>query len=202
MQASDHLRAFQSRSRSARRLLARQIAFYAEDRLPKTELEAIFELSFLNIFISFETQLIELMKTNMMMPASGSGRIRSLVVPKSRAQAGRVLQGSGRYIQLLPIENLERVASIYLKDGGPFTALTEGQKIEVRKCYTIRNHIAHKSDDSQKAFKRKILEQVSIPSHRHTAGFYLKSQITGTRTYFDHHSAELGRALRSFCSNS
>lgn len=202
MRASEHLRAFQRRSQRSRRLLLRQVSFYQNGDLPKTELEDVFELSFLNIFTSFETQLTEVMKTNMMLSVSNSGRVRSLIQPRSRAQAARILQASGKYIQLLPIENLERVASIYLKDGAPFTLLSDGEKLELRKSYAIRNHIAHKSEDSRRVFKKKIFDQVNLPAHRHSAGYYLRNRITQSRTYFDHHSAELGRVLQTFCSNS
>lgn len=200
MQASDHLRAFLNQSRRARNLLARQEGFHSEGILPKTELEAIFELSFLNIFSSFETQISELMKTNMLLENGSDGNIRSLSIPRSRAQSGRILQGTGRYVQLMPIEQLEKIATVYLKGGKPFTTLSEGEKTQVRKCYAIRNHIAHKSDDSRRSFKKKILDQVSIPAHRHTAGFYLRSQISRGRTYFDHHAAELGKTLQTLCS--
>ena len=200
MLASEHLTAFQNRSRRARRFLGRQVVFHAQGILPKTELEEVFELTFLNVFTSFETQLSEVMKTNMMMEYAGNGHVRSLVRPRSRAQAGRLLQGAGRYIQLLPIEQLEKVASVFLKDGGPFTVLSEGAKSELRKSYAIRNHIAHRSEDSKKTFRKKILDQVNLPARRHSAGYYLKSQITGSRTYFDHHSAELGRVLQTFCA--
>ena len=202
MQAIDHLGAFRGRMTRARRLLARQQRFFQSGELPKIELEAVYELSFLNIFSSFETQMVELMKTNMLLPVGSDGNVRSLATPRSRVQAGRLLLGTSRYVSMMPVEQLERIAKVYLKNGKPFTLLSQAEKGEIAKSYAIRNHIAHQSDDSRKMFKKKILDQVSIPAQRHTAGFYLRSQITSSRTYFDHHAAELGKALQSLCSQT
>jgi hypothetical protein len=170
--------------------------------VPKTELEAVYELAFLNIFVAFENDLTELFKTNLLMECDLNGRKRSIFLPKNRPLADKLLLGTNRYFQLLPVEQMEKTARIYLKDGGPFVNLETAQKQAIAKAYAIRNHIAHRSPESKKSFKKKVLEGVNLPRTAYSPGYYLKNSISVDRTYFDHHVAEIGGALRFVCETS
>lgn len=154
MQPSDHLVVFRNKIRRSRRLLARQVNFHNIGQLPKTELDSIFELAFFHVFVAFENELTELLKTNVMLARGSDGRVRSVIVPSNRADAQRLLVGVQRYFQLLPVEQMEKIAKVYLKEGRPFTSLSIMQKSAIAKCYAIRNHIAHNSSDSKRMFKR------------------------------------------------
>lgn len=202
MHPHDHLRNFQSKVQRVRRLLARQIDLSKSGSLPKTELDAIYELAFLNIFVAFENDLTELFKTNMLKSHGSGGQKRSIFVPKTRALADKLLQGTGKYFQILPIEQMEKAARLHFKDGGPFVTLTAAQKDAIGKAYAIRNHIAHRSTESKKSYKKKILSQVTLSKPSYSPGYYLKSAIALNRSYFDHHVAEIGGILRDVCEAS
>jgi hypothetical protein len=202
MSPNDHLVSFQKKVRKTRFLLARQIKLTTEQKVPKTELEAIYELCFMNVFVAFENDLTELLKTNLLMKHGGDGKLRSLYNPNSRPAAEKLLLGTNRYFQLLPVEQMEKVARVYLKNGGPFVTLTSSQKNELGKAAAIRNHIAHKSAESKKTYKKKILSHVILPKSSFSPGYYLKSNLSHHRTYFDHHVAEIGSCLRDIVSNS
>ncbi len=94
MLPADHPKSFQSKVKNTRRLLARQINLFRVGSVPKTELEAIYELAFLNVFVAFENDLTELFKTNLLMGLDAKGRVRSLFAPKNRPLAERLLIGS------------------------------------------------------------------------------------------------------------
>lgn len=197
-----HLLSFQRKVRKTRFLLARQIKFSQENKIPKTELEAIYELCFMNVFVAFENDLTELLKTNLLMERGADGKLRSLYLPKSRPSAEKLLVGTNRYFQLLPVEQMEKIAKVYLKDGGPFVLLSSTQKGELGKSMAIRNHIAHKSPESKNAYKKKVLAHVSLPKSSYSPGYYLKSNLSRNVTFFDHHVSEMGACLRDISLNS
>lgn len=199
MSPNDHIDTFLRSVRTTRRLLSRQHNFFNRNDLPRQELEAIYELAFLRVFTSFENQLIELLKTNMIMAKDAKGRIRSHFPVTDRAKAGKLLLGSNRYFQFLPVEKMESTARVYLKNGGPFVLLSNNQKVSVAKAYAIRNHIAHKSSDSKLSFKKKVLNGVRLPRSSTSPGYYLRSAMTSHATYFDHHVSEIGSCLNTLC---
>lgn len=202
MQPSDHLDSYRNRVQRTRRLLARQVTLHGIGLLPKTELEAVYELAFLNTFVAFENELTELLKTNLMMSVGSDGRSRSKFIPANRADAARLILGTQRYFQLLPIEQMEKITKVYLKDGKPFTTLSASQKDAVGKCHAIRNHIAHKSTDSKATYIKKVRGQVTLSSKRTSPGLYLRSSMAVNRTYFDHHIAELGGIMNHLCTST
>ncbi|UUL81701.1 hypothetical protein [Sphingomonas qomolangmaensis] len=202
MHPNDHIAAFLKNVRTTRRLLSRQVGFFNQNGLPRRELESIYELAFLRVFISFETQLVELLKTNLMMPVDCAGRIRSNFPVTNRAQAGKLLLGPNRYFQILPVEQMEKIAKVYLKNGGPFVGLDPTQKISIAKAYAIRNHIAHKSTDSKYSFQKKVLNSVVLPRSSTSPGYYLRTSMTNNVTYFDHHVSSVGSCLNKICRES
>lgn len=199
MPANDHIDTFQRNVRTTRRLLSRQVNLFGTGTLPRRELEAIYELAFLKIFISFENQLTELLKTNMLMGTDSAGRIRSNFPVANRAKAGKLLLGSQRYFQLLPVEQMEKIARVYLKNGGPFISLSSSQKKSVLKAHAIRNHIAHRSSDSRASFEKKVLNGVMLPRPSTSPGYYLRTPMTVHATYFDHHVSEIASCLNDLC---
>ena len=202
MLPNDHLTAFRNKVRRTRRLLSRQVAFHDAGKIPKTELESIFELAFLNAFVAFENELTELLKTNLLMPTGSDGLLRSKYVPLNRMDAERLLLGTQRYFQLLPVEQMEKISKVYLKDGRPFTTLSTVQKGSIAKSHAIRNHIAHNSPDSKKTYLKRVRDHVTLSSNRTAVGLYLRSSMTSSLTYFDHHISELGGIMNHLCSSS
>lgn len=198
MLPADHLNKFVNGVSRSRRLLARQQAFFHNGSLPKTELDAINELCFLNVFTLFESQTLEMLKTYMMISHTTDGRRMSLHVPESRPSAQRLLLGTNRYISIMPIEQLEKIARVYLREGRPFSELTPSDRNTLKKSYAIRNHIAHKSSDSLKSYKKTVLSGVSLPKKSNVPGYYLRSMQTLTKSYFDHHVSSLGNVMRLF----
>lgn len=202
MLPADHLKSFQSKIKRSRRLLARQIEFWRNGQLPITELEAIYELSFLNAFVAFESELTELLKTNMLMDRGSDGKIRSIFSPANRSLAGQMLNGPNRYFQLLPVEQMERISRIYLKGGGPFIELSGPQKKAIGQSYAIRNHIAHRSPDSKLSYSKKVLANVILPRSSFSPGYYLRNNQTANITYFDFHVSSIGGCLRTIAEKS
>ena len=202
MLANRHLTSFQGQVKRVRRLLSRQLILLSEGLVPKSEIESIYELAFLKIFVSFENELYELFKTNMLMKYDFHGHRRSLVTFENRSITDKILLGSSKYVQLLPVEQLEKIAKVYLKDGIPFTCLNANSKRGVSQGHIIRNHIAHRSEQSKIKYKKFVLDSVTLPKNSSVPGYYLSSQQTRTVTYFDHHVAEIGACLRMLCERT
>lgn len=202
MSPNAHLDSFKNKVKRTRRLLGRQIELLQLQKIPKTDLESIYELSFMNVFVAFENDLIELFKTNLLMTHGRSGKVRSLYRPNSRPAADKLLLGTNKHFQILPVDQMEKIARVYLKDGGPFVALSLVQKTGLGKAIAIRNHIAHKSPSSRKAFQTKVLSQINLPKSSFSPGYYLRSGLAQNITYFDHHVSEIGSCLKHIVDNS
>lgn len=202
MSPNDHLLTFQRKLRRTRKLLGRQVSLNGDSRVPISEVEAIYELCFLQVFISFENSIVELMKTNLMLPVGSDGKKRSMYPIVNRTLAGRILKGTSGYFSIMPVEQLQKVAKVYLRDGRPFTELSPAIKGEVSKAYAIRNHIAHRSPETQLKYQNQVVNLATLPRVSFIPGYYLRSYQTAQITYFDHHVSELGRALRFCCDNT
>lgn len=202
MLADQRFDRFRKRFQASRKLLERQKHVLSQGHISKTELERVAEMCFFNIFVDFEGSLVELFVDNLMMRHGSDGKRRSLVVPSSRGQAVKLLAGRRPYPDILPIDHTIEVACDLLKDGRPFSLLSNDDKEKVRRAQAIRNHIAHQSTHSRDKYRRKITNNVALPRRRYQPGYYLNSMITARATYFDHHASDVAGVLRFLCDET
>jgi hypothetical protein len=115
---------------------------FSAGRISKTDLDSVYEALFLRAVTNFEAFLEDLFLAILRGSARYSRqRVRVQMSTVSRDALMRILLQDRAYLNWLPFTNTERRAKLYLKDGRPFTDLTEGDK----SITVIRNAIAHKS---------------------------------------------------------
>ncbi len=188
----------QKRTRLAADIANRQKTLASNGHVGKRDIYQILESSFLSSFLSFENFLEEILIDNMLMDKGPDSKVRSLVRVKNRKHAKLILLNGRSYFQPLPYKrNLVETASVFLKDGRPFTSATDAEIQIIEKARHIRNHIAHRSAETERKYRRQVLSQVTLPHSSLQPGYLLNSRFSITRSYFEHYVSELlGIAIR------
>ena len=177
---------------------------YTSKHIKRIDLDSVYEALFLRAVTSFEIFLEELFISTLEGKKQYSKKRVSLNVAftvKSRqALIDLLLQGSN-YMMWLPFPNTEKRAKIYLKDGRPFSELTDGDKSLIKTITITRNAIAHKSPYALNEFQRIVIGSRSLlPGEKNPAGF-LRSNTTSSppTNIFEIYVGELGRLASFLC---
>jgi len=147
-----------------------------------TDLDLIYESSFLTAVAEFESLLFELLVEAGSQARVSVGSARSLMRPRSRLAFRTALLQGRQYVDTLPFRRLQDTASLYLKDGGPFDAVSLGDRELLAQAYAIRNAIAHRSEASQSKFEKDCPWVDRLPRNRRRPGPYLQQVVRRSPT--------------------
>jgi hypothetical protein len=178
----------------------RMEGLYQNDKIALRDLHSVYEALFLRAVTSFEVFLEE----HFVSILERRTRFRSRGVSvRMKATSGdalmEILLQGNKYMIWLPFDNTEKRARIYLKDGKPFSDLTDGDKSMIKTITTIRHAIAHKSRHATGEFGRTVVgAQSLLRGERHPAG-YLRSQTSPSVNRFEIYVGELGRIAGVLC---
>jgi len=173
---------------------------FQKKSVTKTDIETIYEALFLRSVTSFES-FIEKLFLAILLGKAPDIKGKSLIVVASRPALQVILLQNNNYLDWLPYSKTEGRANIYLKDGKPFTNITDGDKSQIKTITVIRNAIAHKSDYAMREFKEKVVgNRPLLTNEKRPAGF-LRSQIRANprQLRFQTYVAELARIAASLC---
>jgi hypothetical protein len=177
-------------------------ALYQNHSIVLRDLHSVYEALFLRGVTSFEVFLEDLFISIIRQRTTYSrGRVSVRMTATSHQALIDILLQGDKYMTWLPFNNTEQRAKIYLKDGKPFSELTDGDKSMMKSITTIRNAIAHKGPHAINEFKRTVIgSQRLLPVEKSPAGF-LRSQVrTGpTRNRFEVYAGELARIGAALC---
>ena len=135
----------------------RMESLYQNKRIKVRDLHAMYEALFLRGVTSFEVFLEELFISIITQKATyKKGRISVRMTAISRQALMDILLQGDRYMVWLPFSQTEARAKIYLREGKPFSELTDADKSMIRTVTTIRNAIAHRSRHATNEFKRTV----------------------------------------------
>ncbi len=194
------LEAFQRSLRSINATRGRMEQLFQQNRIKKTDIETLYEALFLRSVTSFES-FLENLFISIMLGKEPTAKGVSLMKARSKpALHGILLQGD-RYLDWLPYGKTEGRAQLYLKNGRPFTSVTDGDKSQIKTVTLIRNAIAHKSEYAMKEFKHKVIGgRLLLSGETRPAGF-LRSQIRASprQLRFEVYVSELARIAASLC---
>jgi len=175
---------------------------YSTKNIVLRDLDTVYEALFLRTVTGFEVFIEE----HFIAIVSGREKLgkRRVSVRMNATSAGALmdilLQGDA-YMTWLPFAKTEKRAQIYLKDGKPFSELSDGDRSMIRSITIIRNAIAHRSSHAAQEFSRVVIgSQHLLPTEKTPAGF-LRSQVrTGpTRNRFEIYAGELARIAMALC---
>jgi hypothetical protein len=175
---------------------------YGRKRIVLRDLHSVYEALFLRAVTSFEVFLEDLfvsILTNKVRYSRTRVSVRMTAI-STQALMDVLLQGQN-YMAWLPFGRTEDRAKIYLKDGRPFTELTDSDKSVIRTITTIRNAIAHGSTHATSEFKRTVIgSRTLLPIERKPAGFLRSTVRTApTRNQFEVYVGELARIAAKLC---
>ncbi len=166
------------------------------------DVQSVYEALFLRAVTSFEVfleeQFVAIMRGR---TAYDPRRVAVRMTTTSTQALMDILLRGDQYMTWLPFGQTERRASIYLKDGKPFSELTNSDKSMIRTITTIRNAIAHRSTHATDEFKKTVVGSRNLlPSEKSPAGF-LRSQARAApiRNRFEVYVSELARIAVALC---
>jgi hypothetical protein len=175
---------------------------YAAKVISQRDLHSVYEALFLRGVTSFEVFLEELFVSILEGRTTyRRDRVSVLIAASSSAALREILLQGGKYMDWLPYDRTEKRAKLYLKEGKPFSELSDGDRSMVKTVTTIRHAIAHRSRHATGEFKRTVIgSQVLLRGERSPAGF-LRSQVRAgpARNRFEVYVSELARIANTLC---
>lgn len=169
---------------------------FAASEINKTDLESVYEALFLRAVTSFEGFLEDLFlaildgRTRYV-----SSRVQLRMEAKSKEALMEILLQGNAYMNWLPFVHAEKRAKLYLKDGRPFTDLTDGDKSQIKTIATIRNAIAHKSPHAKAEFEKHVIGSLPLLNVEKKPAGFLRSRVSSqpNQTRFEVYVSTLGR---------
>jgi len=104
--------------------------------------------------------------------------VKSRIKVKNSTLARDIVFNLGNYFDWFPYERTEKIAKIFFKEGKPFTILNIGEKEDMKKCFIIRNTMAHKSKHSLKRFNDEILSGLILRPRDKKPNSFLRIQVS------------------------
>lgn len=180
----------------------RMEALYLGDVIKLRDLHSVYEALFLRAVTSFEVFLQDLFTAIMERRVRyGRGRVSVLMRATSNETLHAILMQGRKFVTWLPYEDTVKRASLYLRDGRPFSDLTPADKQTMTTITTIRHAIAHRSAHAMKQFQTNVIgAQVLLGAEKKPAGF-LRSQLRAApaQNRFEVYVKELGRIASDLC---
>ena len=172
-----------------------------EQSMSKVDVDWVYEGLFMNAMSAFERFLedlfVGLLVHNRGLVSSRSD-VSPLVVVRSHERARSLVFGDRDYADWLPYERTVRRAETFFAGGRPFKAVGETERVLLKRCFAIRNAIAHRSRKSKSAFEHVVLEGLILPPRERTPVGFLRSSIrvAPPQTRFENLSIGLAEAAR------
>ena len=173
---------------------------FAAKRINKTDLDSVYEALFLRAVTSFEAFLEDLFVAILLRRARYSRqRVKVLMSATSNEALMQILLQGNAFMNWLPFTNTEKRAKLYLRDGRPFTELSDGDKSQLKTITVIRNAIAHKSDHAISEFERTVTASMPLLQNERSPAGFLRSRIGPAQSRFEVYVGQLGRCAGLLC---
>lgn len=171
-------------------------ASHAKGDLLKTDIETVYEALFLRAITGFELYL-EQMFIDILLGKTHHHPSRACAILKTSTKLDllKILNRGNDYLTWLPYANTEGRARLYLKNGRPFSELTNGDKSLLADMTRIRNAIAHKSEHASKQFQQKVIANLPLLKNEKRPAGFLRSQFRANprQLRFEVYIGELGQ---------
>lgn len=190
---ADPIDSFFSRVRKAEKFRIKTEDLTSQNLLSDQQLNYVYEVVFLSIFVGFENFIEEQFVAIMAGRIEPKGCKFSRRVNFNSSQTARkTLYQNRSHIDLLPYEQLKKVSKIYFRGGRPFTTLQDPQKQYLKLMHSMRNQIAHRSRGSQKLFESQCQLYLRRTVKFKSPSQYLRSSFSTRENRF---SNDLGTLM-------
>lgn len=159
----------------------------------------VYESAFINAVASFEGLLQEIFVEFACGDPPRKRKRGSKITIASRDTFRDILFDGKRYREFLPYKDRTLVlAKRFLRDGRPFTDITDTDRELLAHAMRIRNAIAHQSDFAMKEFRKKVPGVESMPPRNRFPGPLLSTvfRTNPKQTYFELYVITLKKVSR------
>lgn len=181
---------------------SRMERLYDDGKISQRDLHTVYEALFLRAVTSFEVFLEELFFAIMSENAKYPKTRVKLRMRATSAEAMReiLLQGKD-YLDWIPFNRTELRAKLYLKEGRPFSDLSDGDKSTIKTITLIRHAIAHKSSFATRQFEEKVIGSMNLLRGEKKPAGFLRSQFRSApkQVRFELYVNELVRIAQALC---
>lgn len=159
-------------------------------RLPRQDVERLYEGLFLSMVTGFERFLERLFFEVLLDDTRHTARI----LPKATFGSAKTLRefvlADQAFVDWLPYSSTEERALLFLRKGRPFTEIPGSSKGEMKRWMAIRHAIAHSSDHSRQKFQHVVVGNTPLPPRQRTPAGWLRSTSRIGLTRFELASRE------------
>jgi hypothetical protein len=102
------------------------------------------------------------------------------------------------YISLPTVKKAQQTYDLFVRDGLPFSSISEANQSYIQQAIWIRNAIAHASTYAHRVFREKVPGVAALPSNRRRPGAFLRHEfrVSPSQRRFDLYCAALLAAAR------
>jgi hypothetical protein len=143
--------------------------------LHQPQVDLIFELAFLKIFIAWE-QFLENTFVRYMCGASSLSGKKPIRIISARYLDGalRVICGERPYADWASVEIVVERANRFFDNGEPYATPLQSAAAELANMRKVRNHIVHHSNKSREDFTKLLVSTYGFRPQGMTAGRFLR----------------------------
>ncbi len=147
-------------------------------RLRVTDVELVYASGFLSLVTKWEAFLEDSLYESVC--GDVPKRLQNLrhIDVTSRGHLQRILLHPDKdYVSFTTVRQARELYDLFLKNAGPFGAITESNQTYIQQAIWIRNAIAHSSDAAARAFRMKVPGVSSLPPSRRAPGAFLRHEF-------------------------
>lgn len=191
------LRRFQRTVRECQRLAddaRRWSAPGAHPRLTPSRRDSMVELAFLRVFLAWESFLEETFILFVLGNTPTGRRVPIRFVNPPNRPVARELVADGRPYAKWTADEVRRRSTRFFRGGWPFEPALKASQQALQDLNTVRNAVAHDSEDSWEKFKKLVRRDLKTLPSGLTVGKYLDTVRPGTTpatSFMDHYLATI-----------
>jgi len=149
----------------------------------KSKIYLIVELSFLQLFTSWEQFLEETFVRYMCGCITQNGYSpKRFVNPRTLKHALEIISQGRQYVDWTKPEDVIDRAELFFDKGEPFANTLRTASNQLEEMKTLRNRIAHRSRHSEKRFQTVVLQKMGYNPHNMVPGKFLLQRIPSSNT--------------------
>jgi hypothetical protein len=152
----------------------------SQPHIPRKRSESMIEIAFLHAYLAWEVFLEESFVLYLLGKRAPRGAApQRFTFPPGRREAKEWVR-EGRTFAKWDAGSVCNRAQRFFRSGGPFTAVLRGDQHGLDEARTIRNAVAHESDEAREKFKTLVRDKLGIVPPSLTAGGFLDKPIPGS----------------------
>lgn len=151
---------------------------FSKDVLLVTDVELVYSSSFLSACCQWEALLEATLFEAVCGEESHRRGNTRLATFRRRKYLQNVLLFQGKeYISIPSLKRAEDLASLFVTQGRPFSAVEATNRTFIQQATWIRNAIAHQSAFALRVFREKVPGVASLPSSKRHPGAFLRHEF-------------------------